>query len=584
MSKHSILLTAILVTASLQSAAAQNTPSVSASVSGYTAIGNGVIPESEQTPLPVTRNDGPLHAEASGHGGRYFTECTVPCLYGPAFTSVAAAGFASADPGVLHIYGGNRAIATFMRNAPNVPVTENTHTVDASINVGASFTDYLTVNFPGKAVGTPVQVPFNYLAEVVSDTLLGYPVGSRHPITVSAHFDITGIDPQIFSTDSSLPFFRTTTLSNGNMLHRVRSDEFSVDAHVGDVLTIGTTFGISGHAMITDLSRGIPDGAFADGRNTAGIWLGTLPNGMVITSASGHDYTLDPTAAATPVAPAPVTATAVAGDTLATVSFIAPIGNGAAAITGYTVTSSPDGITATGIQSPILVMGLTNGTPYTFTVIASNALGMGTISLPSNSVTPTANPAAVLDPAPIPVMDEAIAGDAQATVSFTATPSVGTSAITGYTVITTPSGITATGTTSPITVTGLTNGTAYTLTVTSSNATGTSAASVPSNSVTPVVSATIVVPAASAPPVAAVALFRYRSCWRYLWLTGGDAAGIIYRIPDDSPLEKYRPNSERGPIFWTGKLKYFDQLAKRVHESYSTPNLFQQRLNEKPST
>ena len=32
--------------------------------------------------------------------------------------------------------------------------------------------------------------------------------------------------------------------------------------------------------------------------------------------------------------------------------------------------------------------------------------------------------------------------------------------------------------------------------------------------------------------------------------------------------------TERGPIFWTGKLKYFDQLARRVHDSYSTPNLF----------
>ena len=94
---------------------------------------------------------------------------------------------------------------------------------------------------------------------------------------------------------------------------------------------------------------------------------------------------------------APTIGTAAAGNAQATVTFTAPVSDGGSAITGYTVTSNPGNITGTGTASPITVTGLTNGTAYTFTVTATNAIGKSVASSASNSVTPTASGTTVTD-------------------------------------------------------------------------------------------------------------------------------------------------------------------------------------------
>lgn len=93
-----------------------------------------------------------------------------------------------------------------------------------------------------------------------------------------------------------------------------------------------------------------------------------------------------------PITPgAPTSVVATAGDTQAGVAFVAPINMGGSAITGYTVTvSPPDVAPVTGPSSPVIVFGLTNGQPYTFTVAANNLAGTGIASAPSAPINPAA--------------------------------------------------------------------------------------------------------------------------------------------------------------------------------------------------
>jgi uncharacterized protein (TIGR02145 family) len=98
------------------------------------------------------------------------------------------------------------------------------------------------------------------------------------------------------------------------------------------------------------------------------------------------------TPATEPDAPTGVVATA--GDGSASVAFVAPSNDGGSDIWGYDVVSNPGGFIEIGATSPIIVTGLTNGTSYTFTVVARNDVGPSEPSAPSAAVTPAAPPSA----------------------------------------------------------------------------------------------------------------------------------------------------------------------------------------------
>lgn len=133
---------------------------------------------------------------------------------------------------------------------------------------------------------------------------------------------------------------------------------------------------------------------------------------VTATNAAGTSPASAPSAPVTPpgvaVPAAPTNATAIPGDTQASVTFtVSPPPQGAP-ITSYLVTSNPGGITASipppasGNIATALVGGLTNGVSYTFTVQAIDIAGPSAPSAPSNAVIPSA--------AHVPVLTAAISG------------------------------------------------------------------------------------------------------------------------------------------------------------------------------
>jgi hypothetical protein len=210
-----------------------------------------------------------------------------------------------------------------------------------------------------------------------------------------------------------------------------------------------------------------------------------LTNGQAYTftvTATNSVGTGVPSTASDPVTPVgvpdkPTGVTATAGAGSALVSWTAPVDTGGSAITGYTATSSPGGKTCATSGTSCTVSGLTNGQAYTFTVTATNGLGTGAASTASAPVTPT-------DVPDKPTSVHAVARDSAANVLWVAPYNNG-SAITDYTVTSSPEDKTCTTSATSCTVTGLTNGQPYTFTVIATNGVGPGPASDPSVAVTP---------------------------------------------------------------------------------------------------
>jgi hypothetical protein len=119
----------------------------------------------------------------------------------------------------------------------------------------------------------------------------------------------------------------------------------------------------------------------------------TSTNAIGTGPASAVSNAMTPTSPTVPGAPTDVTATT--GNGSATITWTAP-SDGGSIMTSYDITpfiettaQTPTVITGGAPATSATVTGLTNGTTYTFTVTAANAIGTGPPSAQSNPVTPS---------------------------------------------------------------------------------------------------------------------------------------------------------------------------------------------------
>ena len=213
------------------------------------------------------------------------------------------------------------------------------------------------------------------------------------------------------------------------------------DAKVTVTVAAATTGGTPASYAVT-ASPAVAGGACTVTGEYGSCDVTGLSNGTAYTftaTATNAGGTSAVSAASAPVTPVTVPgaptlgAVAVAGSTSAKVTFTAPSSDGGSPITTYTATSSPAGGTGTVSQAgsgTITVTGLTAGTPYTFTVTATNAAGTSAASAPSAPVTP---PVATVPGAPR-LTDLSRRSKTEAWVTFSAPSSDGGEPITGYTV------------------------------------------------------------------------------------------------------------------------------------------------------
>ena len=108
---------------------------------------------------------------------------------------------------------------------------------------------------------------------------------------------------------------------------------------------------------------------------------------VVLTFTEDPEFVI---AATRPSAPRLVSATD-GEDGSSTVSWTAPAGNGGSIISGYTVTATPGGSICTSSGTTCSFTGLSNGTSYTFSVAAVNAIGTS-----SSAVSPAITPRAAI--------------------------------------------------------------------------------------------------------------------------------------------------------------------------------------------
>jgi hypothetical protein len=303
----------------------------------------------------------------------------------------------------LSISGGgscNNIVHTCTSTVPGdhtVTGTDGTATDTATLHVNVGPLDHLVLS-PASAIITAggsqaytasgADQYGNSQGDVTSASALNISGGGSCNNTAHTCTSTVPGDHTITVTDGSASGTATLHVNVGSLNHLVLSPSGATIAVGGSQVYTAIGYDLHGNSL-GDVTGATTFTVAGGGSCTDTSCTSTVPGDHTVTGTDGSatgTTSLHVNAQTVPGKPTGVLAST--GDSSVAISWTAPASNGGSAITSYTVTSSPGAKTCVWSTGPLscTVSGLTNGTPYTFTVTATNSVG--TASDPSNSVTP----------------------------------------------------------------------------------------------------------------------------------------------------------------------------------------------------
>jgi large repetitive protein len=327
------------------------------------ALASGVIPPGltlngttgvlAGTPVEAATFTGVINASnALGTASQAFAITIAPTLAG-------APTIGSASP------GSNSAVISFTPPASNG---------------GSPITAYTVTCNPGNKVATGSASPVTVM-QLANSTTYTCAVRAENAAGLGPSSGTVTVTPGNVSSGGTAPSFSSPAPSPGT---------FGVP-YSHTFVASGTpapTFSVSFGSLPTGLTLNPTTGAVTGTPTEVGSFTGEI----TAASSSGFATQLFDIPITALVPSAPTLDSATPGDSQATFAFTAPVSNGGAPITSYTVICNPGNANAAAAASAITVGGLANGTTYTCAVRAFNSAGG---SPASNALTVTPAPVVV---------------------------------------------------------------------------------------------------------------------------------------------------------------------------------------------
>jgi titin len=371
------------------------------------------------------------------------------------FTVVAINGAGSSAPS-------GSSPAVIPAGAPSVPANLQVVSAlhgsvtlrwDAASGNGSPVIGYVVSDAQGQAVCT---------VTAASCTITGLTNGKTYTYTVSTRSNVGESDRSI--AVSARPITVPTTPSQVSAVAGAGAVTIRFSQPVDDGGSIVTGY------TVTDKYGSVCSTSTATSCRFTGLANGVVDT-FTVTASNAAGTSVAAVVSATPLsAPsAPENVKAIALNGSALVSWDAALANGSP-VSSYLVTSADAKGCLAKAATSCLVSGLTNGTAYSFTVMAFNAVGVSSPSVASAAVTPATSPSA-------PRSVVATVGDKFVTFTWSAPARNGGSAVVGYSVSSLNGESCTTTIELTCTITNLTNGQSYEFVVTAQNAVGISAPS-----------------------------------------------------------------------------------------------------------